>query len=36
MLRRRVEMLDAVSTGLHPSVAVAQLAAKCGVSEQCL
>jgi len=29
-------MLDAVSTGLHPSAVIAQLAEKCGVSERCL
>jgi hypothetical protein len=29
-------MLDAVSTGLHPAAVIAQLAAKCGVSERCL
>jgi hypothetical protein len=29
-------MLDAVSTGLHPSSVVGQLAEKYGVSEQCL
>jgi hypothetical protein len=36
MLKRRVEMLDAVSTGLHPSVVVAQLASKYGISERAL
>jgi hypothetical protein len=36
MLRRRVEMLDAVSTGLHPSVVVSQLASKYGISERAL
>jgi hypothetical protein len=36
LLKRRAEMLDAVSTGLHPSVVVGQLAAKYGVSERCL
>jgi len=36
LLKRRVEMLDAVSTGLHPSVVIGQLAGKCGVSERCL
>ena len=35
LLKRRAEMLDAVSTGLHPSV-VSQLAGKYGVSERCL
>ncbi len=35
-LKRQVEMLDAVSTGLHPSVLIAQLAEKYGVSERCL
>lgn len=29
-------MLDAVSTGLHPSAVVGQLAGKYGVSERCL
>jgi len=29
-------MLDAVSTGLHPSAVVSQLAGKYGVSERCL
>lgn len=29
-------MLDAVSTGLHPSVVVGQLAGKYGVGERCL
>ena len=29
-------MLDAVSTGLHPSAVIVQLAEKCGVSERCL
>jgi hypothetical protein len=36
LLKRRAEMLDAVSTGLHPSVVVGQLAGKYGVSERCL
>jgi len=36
VLKRRVEMLDAVSTGLHPSAVVAQLAGKYGVSERWL
>jgi len=36
LLKRRVEMLDAVSTGLHPSAVVGQLAEKYGVSERCL
>jgi hypothetical protein len=35
MLRRRVEMLDAVSTGLHASAVVGQLAGKYGVFEGC-
>jgi len=35
-LRRRVEMLDAVSSGLHPAAVVTQLAGKYGVSERCL
>ncbi len=33
LLKRRAEMLDAVSTGLHPSAVVGQLAEKHGVSE---
>jgi len=36
LLKRRAEMLDAVSTGLHPSAIVSQLAEKFGVSERCL
>ena len=36
ILKRRAEMLDAVSTGLHPSAVVAQLAEKYGVSERAL
>lgn len=36
LLKRRVEMLDAVSTGLHPSAVVGQLAGKYGVSERTL
>lgn len=36
LLRRRVDMLDAVSTGLHPSAVVSQLAEKHGVSERAL
>ena len=36
MLKRRAEMLDAVSTGLHPSAVVGQLDGKYGVSERCL
>lgn len=28
ILKRRVEMLDAVSTGLHPSAVIAQLSEK--------
>jgi hypothetical protein len=35
-LKRRVELLDAVSTGLHPSVVVAQLAEKYNLSERAL
>jgi hypothetical protein len=36
LLKRRAEMLDAVSTGFHPSAVVGQLAGKYGVSERCL
>jgi hypothetical protein len=36
VLKRRVEMLDAVSTGLHPSVVVSQLASKYGIFERAL
>jgi hypothetical protein len=36
LLKRRAEMLDAVSTGLHPAAVVGQLAEKYGVSERCL
>jgi len=36
ILERRAEMLDAVSTGLHPSAIVAQLAEKYRVSERAL
>jgi len=36
ILKRRVEMLDAVSTGLHPSAVIAQLAGKYGLSEKAL
>jgi hypothetical protein len=36
LLKRRVEMLDAVSTGLHPAPVVGQLAEKYGVSERTL
>lgn len=36
LLKRRAEMLDAVSTGLHPSAVVGQLAEKYGVSVRCL
>jgi hypothetical protein len=36
LLKRRVEMLNAVSTGLHPAAVVGQLAEKYGVSERCL
>jgi hypothetical protein len=35
-LKRRVEMLDAVSTGLHPSAVIAQLAEKYDLSEKAL
>jgi len=31
-----MKMLDAVSTALHPSAVVGQLAEKCGVSERAL
>lgn len=33
LLKRRAEMLDAVSTGLHPSAVVSQLTGECRVSE---
>jgi hypothetical protein len=36
LLKRRVEMLDAVSSGLHPSAVIGQLAGKYGVSERAL
>jgi hypothetical protein len=36
LLKRRAELLDAVSTGLHPSAVVSQLAGKYGVSERAL
>jgi hypothetical protein len=36
LLKRRAEMLDAVSTGLHPAAVVGQLAEKYGVSERAL
>ena len=36
LFKRRAEMLDAVSTGLHPSAVVGQLAEKYGVSERTL
>jgi len=36
LLKRRVEMLDAVSTGLHPSAVIAQLSGKHGISERAL
>jgi hypothetical protein len=36
LLKRRVELLDAVSSGLHPAAVVGQLAEKYGVSERCL
>jgi hypothetical protein len=32
ILKRRAEILDAVSTGLHPSAVVSQLAEKYGVT----
>jgi len=36
ILRRRAEMLDAVSTGLHPSAVISQLVEKYDVSEKAL
>ena len=36
LLKRRAEMLDAVSTGLHPSAVIGQLAEKYDVSEKAL
>ena len=36
LLRRRVEMLDAVCTGLHPSAVIGQLAEKYDASEKAL
>jgi hypothetical protein len=36
LLRRRAEMLDAVSTGLHPSAVISQLAKKYDVTEKAL
>ena len=36
LLKRRAEMLDAVSTGLHASAVVSQLAEMYGVSERAL
>ena len=36
ILKRRVEMLDAVSTGLHPSAVIAQLSEKYDMSEKAL
>ena len=36
IIKRRVEMLDAVSTGLHPSAVIAQLSEKYGMSEKAL
>ncbi len=36
ILKRRADMLDAVSTGLHPSAVVSQLAEKYGVTERAL
>ena len=36
ILKRRVEMLDAVSTGLHPSAVIIQSAEKYGVTERAL
>jgi len=35
-LKRRAEMLDAVSTGLHPSAVITQLAEKYDVTERAL
>lgn len=35
-LKRRAEMLDAVSTGLHPSAIITQLCEKYGVTERAL
>ena len=34
ILKRRAEMVDAVSTGLHPSAVITQLAEKYGVTER--
>ncbi|MGD0996578.1 MAG: hypothetical protein ABR909_13785 [Candidatus Bathyarchaeia archaeon] len=36
LLKRRVEMLDAVNKGFHPSAVIEQLATKYKVSEWCL
>jgi len=36
ILKRRVEMLDAVSTGLHPSAVITQLSEKYEVTERAL
>jgi hypothetical protein len=36
LLKRRVEMLDSVNRGFHPSAIVDQLAEKYSVSERCL
>jgi hypothetical protein len=36
LLKRRVEMLDSVNRGFHPSAVVGQLVEKYGVSERCL
>ena len=36
LLKRRVEMLDTVSKGFHPSKVIEQLAEEYDVSEQCL
>ncbi len=36
VFKRRVEMLDAISTGLHPTIVVSQIAEKYGVSERAL
>jgi hypothetical protein len=36
LLKRRAEMLDAVSNGLHPSAVISQLAEKYDVSEKAL
>ena len=36
LLKRRAEMLDAISSGLHPAAVIAQLAGKYGVNERAL